>query len=291
MKWVVNNKYMMKYFLFLQTPSSQGEWLDLAADFDQKWNYPHCCGSIDGKHITLQAPKHSGSDYFNYKGYFSIVLMAIVNANYCFTYVSIGCQGRISDGGVFGSTEFKRLLETSHLHLPAATPLPGRTLPTPYVFVCDDAFQLLPNMMKPYPGAQAKGSPQRIYNGRHSRARRTVENVFGIMSAVFRVLRKPLLLEPLTAENVVLTCCLLHNFLRKSQSASSYTPPGTFDDEDTSSGEVTPGHWRIVGEPTDTFLRLRRIPRKPSDVGRMVRNEISAFFQSEEGSVPWQNRY
>ncbi|CAH1984477.1 unnamed protein product [Acanthoscelides obtectus] len=188
-----------------EVPKYQEEWQQIANDFDQKWNYPHCCGSIDGKHICLQAPINTGSDYFNYKGFFSIVLLAIVDANYCFTFVNIGCQGRLSDGGVFANTTFKKLLETSSLNLPSMKVLPGRILTSPFVFLGDEAFALQPHMITSFPGTQQKGSPARIYN--YSRARRVVKNTFGIMSVIFRVFRKPMLLEPQKAERVVLASC------------------------------------------------------------------------------------
>jgi hypothetical protein len=50
--------------------------------------------------------------------------------------------------------------------------------------------------MKVYPGQHPKGSKERIFNYRICRARTVVENVFGLASSVFRVLRKPILLEP-----------------------------------------------------------------------------------------------
>lgn len=73
---------------------------------------------MDGKHVWLQAPMHSGSEYYNYKGVFSIVLFALVDGNYNFTYVDVGCQGRISDGGVFENTTFKKALNSEQLNLP-----------------------------------------------------------------------------------------------------------------------------------------------------------------------------
>lgn len=76
--------------------------------------------------------------------------------------------------------------------------------------------------MKPYPGIQESGSKKRIFNYRLSRARRVVENSFGILSAVFRVLRKPLLVEPAKASTVIQCCIYLHNFLRKSSSKKLY---------------------------------------------------------------------
>ena len=52
---------------FLYVPSSKHAWLRIASDFDSKMYFPHCLGEIDGKHIIIQAPGRSGSDYFNYK--------------------------------------------------------------------------------------------------------------------------------------------------------------------------------------------------------------------------------
>jgi hypothetical protein len=58
--------------------------------------------------------------------------MAIVDANYCSIYVKSGCQGRISDGGVFRNTGFYRKFENKDLYLPQDEALPGRIIPVPY---------------------------------------------------------------------------------------------------------------------------------------------------------------
>ncbi|KYN07641.1 Putative nuclease HARBI1, partial [Cyphomyrmex costatus] len=133
------------------------------------WNFPHCLGAIDGKHIVLQTPFNSGSEYFNYKKQFSIVLLVVVYANYNFIYVDVGCQGRISDGGI------------------------ERVREIPYFFIGDEAFALNPYLMKVFPGIHSKNSKERIYNYRLCRTRRVVENAFGILTAKFRVLRKVIL--------------------------------------------------------------------------------------------------
>lgn len=158
----------------------------------------------------IQCPTHSGSEFYNYKGTFSVVLLALVDANYCFTFVDIGCQGRINDGGVFRNSSLFEELDRKLLNLPPNNPLPLQEKPLSYVFVADDAFSLTVNMMKPYPGVYDKGTKQRVFNYRLSRSRRVVENVFGIMSSVFRVLRKPILLSPEKTTNVVIACVLLH---------------------------------------------------------------------------------
>lgn len=212
-------------------------------EFNKRWNFPNCLGAMDGKHIHIQAPKNSGSYYYNYKKSFSIVFLALVNANYEFLYVDIGCNGRISDGGVFRNSNLSQALGCNSLNFPPPKCLPGGTSSVPHV-VADEAFPLKSYLMKPFPISSGRLSmEQRVFNYRLSRARRIVENVFGIVCNRFRVLRTCLALEPPKAESIVLACCVLHNFLRK-RCATIYSPPGTFDKDDESR-HVIPGLWRL----------------------------------------------
>lgn len=65
-------------------------WESIAADFQITANFPHCLGAVDGKHIRLTCPFNSGSMYFNYKNYFSVVLMAVADCKYRFVFVNVG---------------------------------------------------------------------------------------------------------------------------------------------------------------------------------------------------------
>lgn len=100
--------------------------------------------------------------------------MAIVDADYNFLYADVGCQGRISDGGVFRNTSFFKQLEEQKLEIPPPEKLIGREKAVPYVFVADAAFPLKENILRPYPGSHEKGSDKRIFNYRLSRAQRVV---------------------------------------------------------------------------------------------------------------------
>ena len=197
------------YFFYgsvLQRPENQEEWQRVSQGFEQKWNFPHAVGAIDRKHVVIQCLPKSGSDYYNYKSFFSVVLFALVDADYNFIFVDVGCQGRISDGPVFKNSQLYKDTESNRLNLPQPSKLPNWEIPIPYIILGDDAFGLSDSLMKPYSGFYSKGSPERIFNYRLSRARRVVENAFGILSSVFRVLRKPLLMEPGKASWVVMAC-------------------------------------------------------------------------------------
>ena len=137
---------------YVRFPSTEEEWRTIARDFELFWNYPHCIGAIDSKHIVIKALKNSDSDYFNYKGFHSVVLLAVLDARYRFIMMDIGAYGQESDGGVLAKSEFGRRLNGGLLRLPAAEPVASCEDAMPYVFVGDQAFPLKENMMRPYPG-------------------------------------------------------------------------------------------------------------------------------------------
>ena len=95
---------------YVVMPSTEDQWRNIALDFERRWNYPHCVGAIDGKHVVMQCPANSGSVYFNYKGTFSMVLLAICDAQYKFLAVDIGAYGRSSDAGVFSNSSLGKAL-------------------------------------------------------------------------------------------------------------------------------------------------------------------------------------
>lgn len=259
-------------------PSTAEGWLEISKHFYEQWQFPYCIGSMDGKHIIITKPFNSGSEYYNYKSEFSIVLFALVDAEYNFIFVDIGCQGRISDGGVFKHTSLYKSIINDTLRLPPDEVLFEADKEIPYVFVADEAFPLTHRIMKPYSGLHDKGTIQRKFNYHLSRARRVVENVFGIISVVFRVLRKPMLLEPEKAKYVVMATVCLHNFLRQNTSRNTYNPPGTFDQED-SAGNVIPGTWRNdCNNALSSFVPIRSIARKTSMEAKQVRDHFANYF-------------
>lgn len=119
------------YFFSLQFPSSSEEWLETADQFKNAWNFEHCLGAMDGKYIAIKKPINSGSFYYNYKGFYSTVLFALVNGNYEFIYVHTGINRRISDGGVLQETDFFDKLENGTLNLPPPSALEKSTIKLP----------------------------------------------------------------------------------------------------------------------------------------------------------------
>lgn len=80
-------------------------------DLWTRWQYPACIGAMHGKHIRIVKPSNSGSNFYNYKGYYSIVLLAGVNAKCEIIYMDEGAEGRVSDGGIWGHCSLRQNLE------------------------------------------------------------------------------------------------------------------------------------------------------------------------------------
>lgn len=259
----------------MRVPTSEEEWKAIATRFEKMWNLPLCIGALDGKHVKIITPVGSGSHFFNYKGTFSIVLLALVDAHLRFIYVDAGTNGRCSDGGVWAKSDFKKCFDSNTLHIPEANYLPGTNMKVPYVIVADDAFPLTPKIMKPFSGRNLNDN-QVIFNYRLSRARRVAENAFGILSNRFRIYKSEILASPLKARTFVLATCILHNFLRSKSLAAHQS--NFRDDPDFAPGKST----------TSCLRPLKAMPRMQGTYqAKQVREWYSNYFNTV-GSVPWQ---
>lgn len=110
---------------------------------------------------------------------FSVVLMAVVNAEYCFTSVDIGSYGSSSDSYVFERSNFGKKLNQGKLNIPPNQPLPndGTGVPIPFIFVADEAYVLTDHIQCPYERWNLTRE-NFFYNYRLTRARRMVECAF-----------------------------------------------------------------------------------------------------------------
>ncbi|XP_066586348.1 uncharacterized protein [Prorops nasuta] len=257
---------------------NQQEWLRIADEFNTKWNFPHCIGAIDGKHVVIQAPPHSGSAYYNYKGTHSINLLAVSDANYCFTFVEIGAEGRQSDGGVFGNSKFGQRFEENNMHLPQSSEIESNGPPLPYVLVADEAFALKQYMMRPYPRSSSLNLQKKIFNYRLSRARRVIESAFGILAARWRIYRRPITASISTAGKIVQATVCLHNFIIQSENKLQnfqrrYTRTGT--DGETSVNSALQDIQNVGQTNAHTQLASR------------IRDNFASYFENS-GAIPWQ---
>nr|CAI5817979.1 unnamed protein product [Callosobruchus analis] len=149
------------------------------------------------------------------------------------------------------------------------------------IIVGDAAFPLKSYLLKPYPGSQLSTS-EKIFNYRLSRARRIVENAFGILVSRFRVFENAIPTSLNTVDAIVCASCALHNWLRKN--SYSYITPTCVDRED-SEGQIIPGTWRSEITPLISINDQRR--GNHSVNAKEKRDLLKSYFMTN-GSVPWQ---
>lgn len=204
-------------------PPTEEMWNLTSEEFYNLWQFPNCIGSIDGKHVTIVCPPNSGSNYFCYLKKFSVVLMAIVGPQYNFLCIDVGGFGKNSDGGIFENSVMGRRFNNGTMNVPRPKILPRTNDVTPHVLIGDEAFRLQAHVMKPFNQRVSRVDRRKEkYNKRLCRARRVVENAFGILAQKWRIYFKPMHLKVTTAKKVIKATCVLHNYLRSKICSTPY---------------------------------------------------------------------
>ena len=129
--------------------------------------------------------------------------MAFGDVNYCFTAVDVGQYGKSNDSGAFANFAISKALEGKSFNVPAPEYVEGFADKLPYVTVVDEGLPLKPYQMRPYPGKNLT-EIHTIFNYRLSRARRIIENIFGILAARWCIFRRPIRADVATVEKLCL---------------------------------------------------------------------------------------
>ena len=268
-------------------PVTPEAWTAIADQFEKRWNIPHAIGALDGKHIAIKKPANTGSLFYNYKGFFSIPLLALVDADYRFVWIELGGKGHMSDAQIFGDSELFNGLEDEALGLPPPCPLtasPDDHEDMPFFILGDDAFALRKYLMKPY-SRRVMSKDERIFNYRLSRGRRIVENAFGILAHRFRCLLRTLEQNPNTVKDMVEAAVVLHNLLRQRLPGIAAQEA----DHEDEKHNIIPGAWRDQVHWVD--VDQPPVPRNSATAdAKYQRDLLKAFFTSPQGAVPWQER-
>lgn len=173
--------------------------------------------------------------------------------------------------------------------VPDPAPVEDCDIPISYFIVGDDIFKLKTWLQRSFPGRSKLSEAQQIFNYRLSRARRVIENTFGILRARWRVFSRPIQVSVQTAEEITKAAVCPHNYLRQTNSAS-YCPSGFVDSEE-GSGDIRPGEWRQVVRNDSRGALFDIAPlrgKRYSNSAIEVREALMEYFVSDSGSLPWQ---
>ena len=214
-----------------------GSWSQKGSQGDGTTYYNYR-GAVDGKHVAIKKPKNAGSLYYNYKNFHSIILMAVADSSYRFLYVDVSAEGGVGDGGTWFKCSLHDAIDEKRVGFPEDSKLPNDDTPIPFHLVGDDAFALKTWMMKPY-SHQSQVPEERIFSYRLSRARRVVENAFGLLQTRLRVFGTTFQQAPALVKTIAMCGCVLHNLILER-----YPFPQQEVDHEGAEHNLVRGTWR-----------------------------------------------
>ncbi|XP_023314538.1 uncharacterized protein LOC106656349 [Trichogramma pretiosum] len=198
--------------LFMRFPT-KNEFQAIAIAFYLDLDISNCVGALDGRHCPISKPPNSGSLFYNYKKFFSIVNMAICDSKKRFIWANIGYYGSMNDAGVLANSDLGIALCENEIELPPPLSLPGTETRCPHYFIGDGIFPLKNYLMKPFMRNENLTIPQRIYNFRISHARRIIECAFGQLTQQWKIHEKALQWELESTEKIIMSTLILNNLL------------------------------------------------------------------------------
>ena len=131
---------------FLRHPTPE-EFREMAQVFRDKWQFPQVVGAIDGTHIPIIAPTEHRNDYYNRKGWYSVVCQAVCDGNLLFWDIYCGWPGKVHDARVFANSPIYRMATEGTLFPPVTERFLGQEVP--YLLVGDPAYPLQASPREP----------------------------------------------------------------------------------------------------------------------------------------------
>ena len=89
--------HLLHQYIFFPSVEHQEHYIN---NFERKWGVPQCIGAIDGSHIPVSPPSLCHTDYYNRKGWYSVLIQAVVDYRYCFLDIYTGWPGSVNDARV-----------------------------------------------------------------------------------------------------------------------------------------------------------------------------------------------
>jgi hypothetical protein len=155
-------------------------------------------GAVDGSHIPIVPPRLYTADYYNWKGFYSVLIQAVVSSNCLFWDFDIGWAGSMHDANLWARSDIGQYCEAGRL--------------SPYALVGDAAYPCRPWMMALFKGHKDGFSCEEYHwNFAQSRTRMCLERAFGMLKGRWRILLKMIDVHLRNVPDLVLTCLVLHN--------------------------------------------------------------------------------
>ena len=193
---------------YIQYPTGS-QLQDVVDGFLRKFGLPQCGGAIDGSHIPIAPPTQNHTDYYNRKGWYSMIIQAVVDHNNLFRDINVGWPGSVHDARVFVNSSIYRKAINGDIFTGCQRRILGQNVPV--FLVGDSAYPMHTWLMKPFAQSAPLSNEQKTFNYRLSHTRIVVENAFGRLKGRWRRLSKKNDMSITNIPNVIAACCILHN--------------------------------------------------------------------------------
>lgn len=132
---------------YVRFPSGDG-LTDVVRGFKEKFGIPQCAGSIDGSHVPITPPAMNHTDYYNRKGWYSMLVQAVVDHDYLFRDFCVGWPGSVHDARVLANSTLFKEATSGELLQGEEVQIAGQALRM--YLIGDSAYPLLPWLIKPF---------------------------------------------------------------------------------------------------------------------------------------------
>ncbi|KAB0805700.1 hypothetical protein PPYR_02670 [Photinus pyralis] len=235
---------------YVRFPQTQEEVTLVKQGFmNMAHGFPGIVGAVDCTHIAIVAPPINHPDYpailfYNRKGYYSLNVQIICDANLKILALNARYPGSVHDAAIWGTSQIRQNLYNSY-----------QAGHTSYL-LGDSGYPLEPWLMTPItaPDTDAK----RAYNIAHRSVRNVIERLNGVLKTRFRCLLKHRVLHysPPVAAKIVNSCAVLHNMciLHGDQALIDDVPEDEYVQDEHDQQQLQNGHERYQGEQVRTRI-------------------------------------
>ena len=196
-----------KYILL---PANGQEIRQHMDEMSNRAGFPQVVGCLDGCHIPVKAPESHPEDYVNRKGFHSLILQGLVDANYLFLDICVGWPGKVHDVCLFRNSPLYTSVCSGSFNATVYQTISGVRVPP--LILGDAAYPLKDWLMKPYVDHGNLSHEDIIVNNHLSITRVVVENAFGRLKGRFNSIGKRQDLNASNCCTITAACCVLHNF-------------------------------------------------------------------------------
>lgn len=169
---------------------------------------PNVIGCIDGTHVKINTPSKGQfpDEYINRKGYHSINVQCVCDANCYFLDVDASWPGSVHDNRIFKNSILYERLQRRNLGM----------------LFGDKGYGLTPFLLTPY---RENGVIEDYFNKIHKRVRNCIERAFGQCKKRFYCLQNTLNISLERAGQTIVACMILHNLSKNFKDSD-------FDDDE-----------------------------------------------------------